>query len=119
MNDNVLLHVAKTPKGIKKKLLFKWEGPFKVAEKKSALLYKLAIADERVVALPPKNLVHISRLRKLRTIGDYPRLHHEIDLYQDLSQARDDPLSAVGEQDIPQEESGSEDNIARSDVSRA
>ena len=68
IGQRVWVYTSKTQKGLSKKLLHHWHGPFRIVQKISPVNFKLRNSANRLVAAP----VHVNRMKPFYDTNDRP-----------------------------------------------
>ena len=81
VGQRVWIYTPKVKRGLSKKLLSKWNGPFRICRKLSPVHYQVRTCDNRLVAMT----VHANRLKHFYDPADCPILPPTVDDPDDLA----------------------------------
>lgn len=98
VGQRVWIYMPKVKRGLSKKLLSKWNGPFRICRKLSPVHYQVRTCDNRLVAMT----VHANRLKHFYDPADCPILPPTVDDPDDLAfDAADLPADSFSTDDSP------------------
>ena len=98
VGQRVWIYTPKVKRGLSKKLLSKWNGPFRICRKLSPVHYQVRTCDNRLVAMT----VHANRLKHFYDPADCPILPPTVDDPDDLAfDAADLPADSFSTDDSP------------------
>ena len=94
VGQRVWIYTPKVKKGLSKKLLSKWNGPFRICRKSSPVHFQVRTCDNRLVA----TTVHANMLKRFYDPADHPILPPPVDDPDDLSfDAADLPAGSLNQ----------------------
>ncbi len=97
IGQRIWVYTPKTQKGLSKKLLHRWHGPYRIVQRLSPVTFKLCNSANRLVAAP----VHVNRIKPFYDANDRPIEPPSEAIDDDFSLKEDETKRHLTPQNIP------------------